>query len=49
VLKRAMEMQGRSEVDVSEYKHDFEENTIEGKVRWEMEASREELGEWELA
>jgi hypothetical protein len=49
VLKRALEMKGRSEVDVSEYEHVLEKNTMEEKIRWEMEAYREALGEWELA
>jgi hypothetical protein len=49
VLKRALEMEGRGGEDVCAYEHVFGRNTMEGKVRWEMEAMKEELEEWELA
>jgi hypothetical protein len=48
-LKRALEMEGRSGEDVSVSEHVFERNTMEEKVRWEMEAMKEDLGEWEFA
>jgi hypothetical protein len=49
VLGRAMELQGRKGEGVWMYEHDFDANGFEEKVRWEMEAGREGLGEWELA
>lgn len=49
VLGRAMELQGKKGEGVWMYEHDFEVNGFEEKVRWEMEAGREGLGEWELA
>lgn len=49
VLKRALELDGKSGEDVAVYEHDFEKNTLEDKIRWEMEAGKEDLEEWELA
>jgi hypothetical protein len=38
VLKSALERLGRGGEEVEAFEHNFEEHTLEGKVRWEMEA-----------
>lgn len=48
VLRKAVEMQGGSG-EVWEYEHDLDKNGVENKVRWEIEAQREGLDEWEMA
>ncbi|OAL03835.1 hypothetical protein IQ06DRAFT_291494 [Phaeosphaeriaceae sp. SRC1lsM3a] len=49
MLRKGLEMQGKSGEDVSLYEHEFEKNSVEERVKWEMEAGREGLEEWELA
>jgi hypothetical protein len=38
VLRKALDMLGKGGEGVEAFEHGFEENTLEGKVRWEMEA-----------
>jgi hypothetical protein len=40
VLGKALKMLRRDGEGVEGFEHDFAENTMEGKVRWEMEAAR---------
>lgn len=43
VLKMALERGGSQGVDIAEYEHDFERNSLEGKIRWEMDAYAKQL------
>ncbi|KAH7395136.1 hypothetical protein DE146DRAFT_97073 [Phaeosphaeria sp. MPI-PUGE-AT-0046c] len=49
MLKKGLEMEGKSGEDVSLYEHDFDKNSVEERIKWEMEAEKEGLDEWELA
>ncbi|KAH7398203.1 hypothetical protein BKA66DRAFT_565824 [Pyrenochaeta sp. MPI-SDFR-AT-0127] len=40
VLGKAVRMKGKSDDDLSLYQHDFDENKMDLKVKWELEASR---------
>ncbi|KAF2703651.1 hypothetical protein K504DRAFT_495456 [Pleomassaria siparia CBS 279.74] len=42
VLEQALRLRGASGRGAHEYEYDFEDNTLEGKIRWEMEAMAEE-------
>jgi hypothetical protein len=39
VLKQALRLEGRTEADVTIFEHDFEQNRMEAKIRWELKAS----------
>ncbi|PSN62027.1 hypothetical protein BS50DRAFT_135697 [Corynespora cassiicola Philippines] len=46
VLGEALRLRGKSGEDVWAYEHNFDENKMEAKIRWELEAAKERDGEW---
>jgi hypothetical protein len=48
ILARALELEGKKGAGIWEYEHDFDKHGVEDKVRWELQAAKENLDEWEL-
>lgn len=49
VLALALRIEGKDDKDVAGYEHDFEQNSLEAKARWEMKAMEFLGGEgWEM-